>query len=132
MEEKKGKKIYSYTLRFNKELKRDCEALDRITQFCEGTGMTMREAILLILSVVDISALQKNICSFSLTVTAEEQAIEKGNEKKIGKKPNDKPAYEKQQEEQEKETEKNLGEKKEEEKEDLFSNPEFKRIFSNF
>ncbi len=94
--------------------------------------MTMRDVILLILSVVDISALQKNICSFSLNVTAEEQAIEKGNEKKAGGKPNDKPAYEKQQEEQEEETEKNLEEKEEEEKEDLFSNPEFKRIFSNF
>ncbi len=91
--------------------------------------MTMRDVILLILSVVDISALQKNICSFSLNVTAEEQAMEKGNEKKAGGKPNDKPVYEKWQEE---ETEKNLEEKEEEEKEDLFSNPEFKRIFSNF
>ena len=124
MEEKKGKDIYSYILRFNREFERDRQALDKIMQFCEVTGMTMRDVILLILSVVDISALQKNICSFSLNVTAEEQAMEKGNEKKAGGKPNDKPVYEKWQEE---ETEKNL-----EEKEDLFSNPEFKRIFSNF
>ena len=55
--------------------------------------------------------------------------MEKGNEKKAGGNPNDKPVYEKWQEE---ETEKNLEEKEEEEKEDLFSNPEFKRIFSNF
>ncbi len=129
MEEKKGKDIYSYILRFNREFERDRQALDKIMQFCEVTGMTMRDVILLILSVVDISALQKNICSFSLNVTAEEQAMEKGNEKKAGGKPNDKPVYEKWQEE---ETEKNLEEKEEEEKEDLFSNPEFKRIFSNF
>lgn len=125
MEEKK--EIYSYTLRFNKKLERDREALDRITQFCESTGMTMREAILLILSTVDTAALQKNICSFSLTVTAKEQAIEKGDKKKAGRKLDDKPVYEKQQEE--KEEEKNSGQT---EDEGLFSNPRFKEIFSNF
>lgn len=125
----KDNNVYSYMLRFNKELDRDRQALNRITQFCKVTGMTMRDAILLILSIVDTSALQKNIYSFSLTVTTEEQAIEKDNEKKAGRKLDDKPVYEKQQEEQEKETEKNLEEREED---DLFSNPRFREIFTHF
>lgn len=131
MQESRGKmgekkEIYSYMLRFNKELERDREALDRITQFCRGTGMTMRDAILLILSTVDTSALQKNICSFSLTVTAKEQVqdIEEDNKRKNNKKSKNVPVYEEQQEE-----EKNLEEKEEK---DLFLNPRFKEIFSNF
>lgn len=124
MEKKTEKEIYSYMLRFNKELERDRQALDKITQFCKITGMTMRDAILLILSVVDISALQKNICSFSLTVTAEEQNIKEDNKR-------NEPAYGKQQEEPEKETEKNLEDEKEED-DDLYSNTRFREIFSNF
>lgn len=122
MEEKK--EIYSYTLRFNKKLECDRQALEKISQFCEATGMTMRNAVLLVLSTVDTSALQKNILSFSLTVTVGEQTVKKGNEKKIGRKLDDKPVYEKQQEEQGKETEK--------EEKDLFSDLEFKKIFNNF
>ena len=41
MEKKKDKEIYSYMLRFNKELERDRQALDKITQFCRVTDMTM-------------------------------------------------------------------------------------------
>lgn len=130
MEEKKEKEIYSYILRFNKKLERDREALEKITQFCEATGMTMRDAVLLILSTVDTLALQKNICSFSLTVTAKEQAQDiKEDSKREGKKKSKNTfAYEKQQEEQEKETEKNLDEKEE----DLSLNSQIRNIFSNF
>lgn len=127
MEEKK--EIYSYTLRFNKKLERDRQALEKITQFCEATGMTMRDAVLLILSTVDTSALQKNILSFSLTVTTEEQGIKKDSKREGNKKPKGTPVYEKQQEEQGKEEEKNSGQT---EDEGLFSNPRFKEIFSNF
>lgn len=82
--------------------------------------MTMRDAILLILSTVDTSALHKSI--LSLTVTAEQtQDTEKNNKR-------NEPVYEKQQEEQGKEREKNLEEKDDD---DLFLNPLFRKIFSD-
>lgn len=115
----KDNNTYFYMLRFNKELERDRQALDKITQFCKVTGMTMRDAILLILSTVDTSALHKSI--LSLTVIAEQtQDTEKNNKR-------NEPVYEKQQEE--KEEENNSGQT---EDEGLFSNPRFKEIFSNF
>ena len=115
----KDNNTYFYMLRFNKELERDRQALDKITQFCKVTGMTMRDAILLILSTVDTSALHKSI--LSLTVTAEQTQDTEKNKKR------NEPVYEKQQEE--KEEENNSGQT---EDEGLFSNPRFKEIFSNF
>lgn len=85
MEKKKDKEIYSYMLRFNKELERDRQALDKITQFCRVTDMTMRDAILLILATVDVSALHKNILSLTVA-TGKNQAKEKKDEKKADKK----------------------------------------------
>ncbi len=123
MEEKK--EIYSYTLRFNKKLERDRQALEKITQFCEATGMTMRDAVLLILSTVDTSALQKNILSFSLTVTTEEQGIKKDSKREGNKKPKGTPVYEEQQEE--KEEEKNSGQTK-----GCFQIPDLKRYLVIF
>lgn len=114
----KDNNTYFYMLRFNKELERDRQALDKIMQFCKVTGMTMRDAILLILSTVDTSALHKSI--LSLTITAKEQDIEENNKR-------NKSVYEKQQEEQGKETEKKLEEKDE----DLSLNSLFKEIFNN-
>lgn len=116
-EMEKKKEIYSYMLRFNKELARDRQALEKITQFCEVTDMTMREAILLILATADISALHKNI--LSLTVSTEKGQEKKADEKRDMKRAKqnlsvsfgrdlekeNRPVYEKEQ--QNKVTEKN-------------------------
>lgn len=66
MKEKKEGEIYSYMLRFNKELALDCQALEKISRFCYMTGMTIREAILLILATADVSALHDNILSLNV------------------------------------------------------------------
>lgn len=110
---------YSYTLRFNKDATLDCQALDKITQFCEITHMSKHAAMMFMLATTDVSALHKSI--LSLTVTAEEQNIEEDNKR-------NEPVYEKQQEEQEKATKKNLEEEKDD---DLYSNPRFREIFGH-
>lgn len=66
MKEKKEGEIYSYMLRFNKGLALDRQALQKITQFCRMTDMTMRDAILLIIATADVSALHNSILSLNV------------------------------------------------------------------
>ncbi len=98
MKEKKEGEIYSYTLRFNKELALDRQALEKIAQFCRMTDMTRRDAILLIIATADISALHDSI--LSLNVVPKNQ--EKGHPNRQEKNPeNQEESQEKRAEEKE-------------------------------
>lgn len=82
MKEKKEGEIYSYTLRFNKELALDRQALEKIAQFCRMTDMTRRDAILLIIATADISALHNSILSLNVVPKNQEEGQEKRAEEK--------------------------------------------------
>lgn len=82
MKAKKEGEIYSYMLRFNKGLERDQQALEKITQFCKTTDMTMRDAILLIIATADILALHNSILSLNVVPKNQEESQEKRAEEK--------------------------------------------------
>jgi len=126
----KKKEIYSYMLRFNKELERDRQALEKITQFCRAADMTMKDAILLVLATADTSALHKNILSLtaSMEKNPEKEADgERGGEAgeqnppvSSGRDLENRPVHEKEQE------------KKAPEKKEPVLDSMFDDIFNNF